>query len=252
MTASLLLERDGALAILTLNRPDSANTLDPATGEALCARIEEIAADASVGAVLLQATGAQFCAGGDIDSMGRSGADLPALLERHLPRLHRAILQFASLPVPVVTAVQGSVGGGGIALALCGDFILAGEAAKLRGGYTALGLSPDLGTSWLLARRIGAARAKEVLLGNRLYTAAECEAMGLYSQIWPDHALAAQARQLAGTLAQGASFALGRTKALVDAAHARSLGEHLRLEQEAMVQCARQPQALERIAAYTA
>jgi len=250
MNTLVLLEREDALACITLNRPECANVLDVAAGECLASRIEEVARDPSVRALLLRARGPQFCGGGDIAGMTASGEGLAQLLARHLPALHRAVLQLARLPVPVVSAVQGPLGGGGIGLALCADVVLAAESVKMRGGYTAIGLSPDVGTSWLLARRVGAARAKEILFTNRTFSAVECLQMGLFSQLWPDGELADRAQDLARLLARSATGALIRTKALVDGAASRTLAEQLALEQRWMVECAGGPDAIEGVQAF--
>jgi 2-(1,2-epoxy-1,2-dihydrophenyl)acetyl-CoA isomerase len=150
----------------------------------------------------------------------------------------------------VVSAIQGPVAGGGIGLALCADAVLAAEAMRLRGGYTGIGLTPDLGSSWFLARRAGPARAKEILLQNRTLGAAECLAWGLVDAVHPDTLLAAEAEALARRLAGGATLAFGRAKALVDGAAERTLAEHLVHERESMVASAGTEDAREGLAAF--
>jgi 2-(1,2-epoxy-1,2-dihydrophenyl)acetyl-CoA isomerase len=154
------------------------------------------------------------------------------------------------LPVPVVSVVQGPVAGGGIGLALAADVVLAGEAIRLRGGYTGIGLTPDLGASWLLARRAGPARAKAIFLHNRTLAARECLEWGIVDAVHPDALLAAEAEALARRLADGATAALGRAKRLVDGAASRTLDEHLALEREAMVRSAGTADAREGVAAF--
>jgi len=250
MSDSVLLERAGAVALLTLNRPDRANVLDLETGRALVDCIERLAADTGVRAVLLRARGRQFCAGGNIADFVEGRADLAGLLDRTIPPLHRAIHTLATLPVPVVSALNGPIGGGGIGLALCADIVLAAESMKLRGGYSAIGLTPDAGSSWLLARRVGAARAKEIFLINEPLTARECLAIGAVSRVVADDALQAHALALVEALAAGATAALGRTKVLLDGAAGRSLEAQLEVEHRGMVASGATADAAEGVTAF--
>ncbi|MDO5290826.1 MAG: enoyl-CoA hydratase/isomerase family protein [Pseudomonadota bacterium] len=142
---------------IVLDRPQGANALSMAMGRQLAQAVAQ-AARADVGAVLLSAQGGQFCAGGDIREFVAQRERLNVLVHEMLDVLHPAMHTLATLPLPVVSAVQGPVGGAGIALALCADVVLASSAMFLRGGYSAIGLSPDLGASYFLARRGAAVR----------------------------------------------------------------------------------------------
>lgn len=250
MSRTVLLESDGGVARITLNRPEMGNAIDGDMALALVEAVEATAADAGVRAVLLTGSGSTFCAGGDISAFRANLGELPRFIEPLLRRLHRAAHQLATLTVPVVSAVNGPVGGGGIGLALCADLVLAAESAKLRGGYSGIGLTPDLGTSWSLARRAGAARAKEILFLNRPLPARECLAWGIFDAVHPDDRLAAEAREVAARLAAGAAGALARIKQLVDGARGRSLEAHLALEAEAIVAAAGTADAREGITAF--
>ena len=250
MSDAVLLERRDHVAVITLNRPDRANVLDFELSPVLIAAIDTVAADRSVRAVLLQARGRQFCAGGNIADFVSGLDDLPGLLDRHIPPLHDAIHRLATLPVPVVSALNGPIGGGGIGLALCADIVIAAESMKLRGGYSAIGLTPDAGGSWFLARRVGAARSKEIFFTNEALTAAQCLAIGAVSQVVPDAELAARANALVDALARGASGSLARIKALVDGAEQRSLREHLAQEHRCMVESGATADAREGVVAF--
>lgn len=235
---AVLLETHEHLAVLTLNRPERGNALDIATGELLIAAIGRIAQQVHAGevrAVLVRAEGPHFCLGGDIQGFVQAGPQLPHLLERQIPPMHAAVHTLATLPVPVVCALNGSVGGGGIGLALCGDIVLAARSMKLRGGYSAIGLTPDLGSAWFLSRLCGPMKAKQILFCNRTLSAQDCQAAGLVAEIHPDEALDSAARALAGELAQGASASLARIKSLVDGASTLLLAEHLDAECRGMV-----------------
>jgi len=219
---------------IVMNRPGAANALDLRTGVTLAEAIARIAA-ADVGAVLISSTGRQFCAGGDIGEFVQNRDRLDALVTEMLAALHPAMRRLAGLRCPVVSAVQGAVGGAGIALALCADIVLASTAMKLRGGYSAIGLSPDLGTSYYLARRAGAARAKYVLMTNRAIPADTCLQWGLVDELHEPDALAAAAGTLARELAAGARASLSGIKRLCDGAGDHGLAAHLDLEREQLL-----------------
>jgi 2-(1,2-epoxy-1,2-dihydrophenyl)acetyl-CoA isomerase len=238
------------VARIVLDRPDQGNALDVEMQDALAAALHRVRHDASVRVVVLSAAGKAFCVGGDIAAMKAAGAEFPALIGGLAGGLGESVRALAALPVPVVSAVQGAVAGGGIGLALCADVVLASESMRLRGGYTAIGLTPDLGASWFLTRRAGEARAKEIFFQNRALTARECLAAGIVDAVHPDALLGAEAEALARRLAEGATAALGRAKALVDGARTRSLEAHLALEKESMVLSARTDDAREGIAAF--
>jgi 2-(1,2-epoxy-1,2-dihydrophenyl)acetyl-CoA isomerase len=250
MPIPLLLEHRDGVAVLTLNRPDRANVLDLEMAAALIAAIDAVAQDKSVRAVLLQARGRQFCGGGNINDFASTLDELGDLMERGIPPLHRAIHRLATLPVPVISALNGPIGGGGIGLALCADIVLAAESMKLRGGYSAIGLTPDVGSSWFLSRRIGAARTKELFFTNEPLSARECLALGIVARVCPDADLAQHAFALAASLARGAAGSLARIKLLADGAHARTLAEQLELEQRFMVESGRSADAAEGVNAF--
>lgn len=250
MPTPLLLDYRDNVAVLTLNRPDHANVLDATMSAALIAAIDAVAANGSVRAVLLQARGRQFCGGGNIVDFAGEIDQLGDLLARGIPRLHRAIHRLATLALPVISALNGPIGGGGIGLALCADIVLAAESMKLRGGYSAIGLTPDVGASWFLARRIGAARTKEIFFTNAPLSARECLALGIVSRVCPDAELAQQAFELAASLARSAAGSLARIKLLADGAHARTLAEQLDLEQRFMVESGRSADAAEGVNAF--
>lgn len=250
MSRSVSYEVTEGVARIGLDRPDQGNALDVAMKDALTAAAERVRKDPAVRAVLLAAAGKAFCVGGDIGAMKAAGPHLPEWIEAMAGALGEVVLAFARLPVPVVSAVQGPVAGGGIGLALCADAVLAAEGMRLRGGYTGIGLTPDLGSSWFLARRAGPARAKEILFQNRALTARECLAWGIVDAVHPDLLLAAEAEALARRLADGATLALGRAKALVDGAIDRTLEDHLALEKESMIASARSADGREGVAAF--
>jgi len=249
--AAVLWHVENGVGHITLNRPDAANALDLAAAQAFADAVGQ-AARADIGAVLIASRGRQFCAGGDIREFTQQRADLDRLVQQELDLLHPAMRTLAALPLPVISAVQGSVGGAGIALALCADIVLASSSIKLRGGYSAIGLSPDLGASYYLARRAGAAHAKYILMTNRAISAEACLRWGIVDELHPPESLDAAARALAKALAQGATGALGEAKRLCDAALSHDLDTHLDLERQALLRCAVCADGREGISAFVA
>lgn len=253
MTPPILLDIRDAVAYVTLNRPEQANVLDDASGPALIEITRQLAdaqARGEVRAVLLAALGPHFCAGGDIRGFAATD-DMASLLDRTIPPLHAAIHTLSTLPVPVVSAVQGSLGGGGIGMALCADIVLASASMKLRGGYSAIGLSPDVGVSWALTRLVGPMRAKHILFTNQPLNAEQCMAAGLVAEVHADAALLPAAHDLVRSLAQGASGSLARIKSLVDLASSHTLHQQLAMEHLGMVACGATEDAREGVKAFS-
>lgn len=240
----------GGVATIALNRPEKANALDPETSSAFIAAIDTVSEDRTVRVLLIHGTGKIFCAGGDIEAFTRNADRLPEFLTTMLTGLHGAMLKLASLRMPVITALNGPVGGGGIGIALCADYVLAAESMKLRGGYSAIGLTPDVGSSWFLTRRAGEAVAKDVFFRNRPYNASQCLFHGIVDAVHPDERLLDEARDMARQLAQAPVGALARIKQLVDGARQRTLVEHLAMEHEFMVVSGASPDAREGISAF--
>lgn len=234
---------------IVLNRPAHANALDLEMSQALGAAVSA-AARADVGAVLLSAEGAFFCAGGDIQAFALQRHALPSLIQQLLLELHPAMERLAALPVPVVSALQGPVAGAGIGLALCADFVLASDGMKLRGGYAGIGLSPDMGASYYLAQRAGPLRARQILMTNRSVPADECLRLGLIDELHPADALLPAAQNLARRLAQGPGQALRAAKRLCAAAAHQHLPAHLACEQSELLACAQTADAAEGISAF--
>lgn len=250
--APVVLDIQDRIARLTLNRPDLGNALDVATAEAFKLAVARIAADPGVRVVVLTGAGKRFCVGGDIASFASDLDGLADNIARILGPLNEALELLAGLPAVVVTGLNGAVGGGGIGLALCADLVVAAESAKLAAGYSGIGLSPDAGASWQLTRRIGATRAKELFLTNRVLTAAECLQWGIVNRVVPDAEFAAAVDKLAHQLAHAAHGSTLAIKHLCDGAQSNSLEAHLALEGKHMIANAGSDNAREGVAAFMA
>lgn len=249
MTDTVLMEIRGEVAILTLNRPDSANTLDLDMGRDLLRAALRCSGDPAVRAVVLTGAGKNFCFGGDLRGMVSGGTPVEPYLRDLTSHLHAAISQFMRMDAPVIAAVNGTAAGAGVGLVAMADLSIAGESSKISLAYTGVGLTPDGGTSFLLPRAVGAKRASELILTNRVLTAAEALEWGLVNQVVADAEVLDAALKLAGRLAAGPRGAFGRAKRLLGA----SLGalEHqMAIESETIATQAAGPEGREGIAAF--
>jgi 2-(1,2-epoxy-1,2-dihydrophenyl)acetyl-CoA isomerase len=251
-TAPLRLQREAAVAHLTLDRPTHLNTVDLAMAKALLAAARDIAHDSDVRAVLLDGAGRSFCGGGDLKAFARIGDGLPEHLRAVTADLHAAQSLLARLDVPVVVAVHGAAAGAGLGLACLGDVVLAARSARFVFAYTAVGLSPDAGTSWALPRLIGPRRALDLALTNRVVDATEAEQIGLVTRVVPDEDLANEAAKLAGELANGPTAAFGTTKRLLRSGWDASYDDQMARESETLSASARTDDGLEGVEAFAA
>lgn len=147
-----------------------------------------------------------------------------------LMRLHAWLKPLITATKPIVTAVNGHAAGAGLSLALVGDVIFAVPKAKFRPAFLGIGAVPDLGCAYLLPRRIGLGRAREILLTDRTLTAAEAEAIGLVSCVVPQAELMERALETAHRLASGPTVSLGLAKQLLHRAFESTLDEVLKAE----------------------
>ena len=226
----LLNVRDG-VASITLNRPESGNALDLPVSGALLGILRQVAADDSARAVLLRGSGRKFCVGGDLRSM-RAAPDRGAYVLELAHAAHDAVRALAALEKPVVTAVQGSAAGAGLSLTLLSDLVLADPQSVFVTAYTAVGLTPDCGQSWLLPRAVGVTRALDLTLTSRAISAQDAHALGIVSRIADQESLFTEAETLALKLAQAPAGALGHARALIRSGYADGFEAHLDREAE--------------------
>lgn len=234
---------------IVLKRQEHSNTISRTASVALVKAIDSVL-DQQPRVVLLSAEGRIFCAGGDIDEFVAAGPALDSLVDDILDPLHPALYRLATAPAPIVAAVNGPVGGAGIGLALCADFVLAAESMKLRTGYSAIGLSPDLGASYFLARRVGAVRAQQWFMLSETIDAQHCLTHGVVDSLYSDAELAGAAEDLVQRLARSATASLAGIKALCGGLPARDLATHLALEHQFLRDRARSVDAQEGVRAF--
>lgn len=250
MTGPLRLARDGAVATLTLNRPERGNAIDVAMAEALLAAVIEVANDAAVRAVVLTGTGAMFCAGGDVGAFVTAGNATPALIHRITAPLHAAIAKLAHMDKPLVTAINGAAAGAGLGLAILGDVAIAARSAKFAAAYDALGLTPDAGITWLLPRLVGLRQAQRLVLTGDRIDAAEALRIGLVGDLVDDEALAPRVHAAAARLADLSGPALRASRELLRDAFAAGFEAHLEREAQGIATAAGHRHGQEGIAAF--
>ena len=200
--------RDGAVATVTLSRPDKLNALDRTTRWELIGALRDVAADDAVRAVVLTGTGRAFCVGQDLAAV----EELEHADETVAGSYNPIAQAIAEMPKPVVAAVNGAAVGAGLGLALACDLRLAAETATFSCAFGKVGLVPDTGVSWHLVREVGYARAFALAMLGRAFSAEEAEAYGLINRVLPAEELGAAAVELAGVLAAGPARAIALTK----------------------------------------
>jgi 2-(1,2-epoxy-1,2-dihydrophenyl)acetyl-CoA isomerase len=245
-------ELDGAVARLTLQRPDAANAIDLALARELHAAALRCDEDPAVRAVVLTGAGRMFCAGGDLGSFADAGARRPALIKEITTYLHAAVARFARMRAPVVAAVNGAAAGAGLALVAAADLAVASEGAKFTLAYTRAGLTPDGSSTWFLPRLLGARRTLELMLTNRVLSAPEALDWGLVNRVVPASAVLPEAEALARELATGATEAFGTTKRLLLLSGGQGLESQMELEARAIADASRSADGAEGIAAFLA
>ena len=202
-------ERVGDGAVLTLDHPERMNAVSEPLLEGLSEGLDRAVAEGAR-AILLTGAGRAFCAGGTIAEP--LPEDAGAILETHLNPL---LMKLAALPVPLIAAVNGPAIGAGMSLALSADLVVAARSARFGAGFVQVGLVPDGGLSWLLARSIGYHRAMAVLIQGATLDAEQALALGLATRVVADEVLADETRGLLLQLASGPTLSLAATRRLV-------------------------------------
>jgi 2-(1,2-epoxy-1,2-dihydrophenyl)acetyl-CoA isomerase len=229
MGDSVLYEVGDGLATVTLNRPEAMNALDTGTKDALRDSLRAAAADEAVRAVLLTGRGKAFCVGQDLkEHVGilEAGGGMTTVAEHYNP----IALAIATMPKPVVAAVNGVAAGAGAGFAFAADHRIAADTASFTTAFAGVGLSTDSGMSWTLQRLVGYGRAAELLYFPRAVPADEALALGLVHRVVPAGELAGEALALARRLAEGPTLAYAAMKEALAYASTATLPEALERE----------------------
>lgn len=246
--SDVLFEMQGQVAVLRLNRPDRLNALTPDLLDLLRETLERAVAEGAR-AVLLTGEGRAFCSGADLT--GRSSGGVMLEPGENLRTHYNPLAEtFAALPIPIVTAVNGAAAGAGASLALLGDIVVMARSSYLLLAFANIGLVPDAGATWLIAKSGGRAKALEMaLLGERM-SAEEAQASGLISRVVDDEALMDEAMRVAQKLAAMPTKALGMIRKQVAAALTGTLTSTLEVEADHQSAAAKTADFQEGVAAF--
>jgi len=237
---TLEVSMEGALAWLTLNRPEALNAMNPTLVDELREFFGELSSQRAVRVVVLRGAGRAFCAGLDLrESTGEARDGVPAGLraQRHISEL---ALLMRRAPQPIIACIQGAACGGGFALALASDVRIAGESARMNAAFIRIGLSGcDVGVSYFLPRLVGASLAAELPLTGRFIHAERARSLGLVSSVVPDADLETEARKLAEEMLSTSPLGLRLTKECLNASlDAASLEQVIAMEDRNQILCA--------------
>ena len=221
---TVLVARTDAVATITMNRPDRRNALNRELERDLAQALTQIRDDASVRAVVLTGAGKGFCAGADLASVppGFTGAQA----RKHIIEAYWPIVELlVTMEKPVIAAINGVAAGAGCSVALACDLSVMAEDAALLQAFSNIGLVPDAGSSWLLARQVGYHIAYQIAVEGQPVEAMRCLALGLTNKVVPADQLMPKAQAWAAKLSKRPTFALGLTKKAMHGALTSSLHE---------------------------
>jgi enoyl-CoA hydratase/carnithine racemase len=215
------------IATMHLNRPEKRNAVNDELRAELIVTLERIGADPTVRALVLTGSGKGFCAGGDVEAMAKRLESPPGEVGfngwSRQQRTHHAQSLLHALPVPTIAAVNGAAAGLGADLALACDFIVASTAATFAWAYVHRGLIPDGGGLYLLPRRVGLSRAKELIFSGRKVDAEEALRLGIVDRLSSPDQLLSTAQAWAAELRRGSKTALALTKSIINQSFEMSL-----------------------------
>ncbi|MEL6676461.1 MAG: enoyl-CoA hydratase-related protein [Bacteroidota bacterium] len=247
--SSLLFEKNGGVGRITLNRPESYNSINRETALAFQAALDACAADENIRAVMITGAGKAFCAGQDLVEVTNPELmpGFPTILREHYTPIIEKITQ---LPKPVVAAVNGVAAGAGANIALACDIVIATEKASFIQAFSAIGLIPDSAGTYFLPRLIGFQKAKALAMMGDKVSAQEAESMGMIYKFFPVDTFMAEAEKLAAKLAHMPTRGLALTKQAFHGSMERSLTEQLVLENELQVTASETEDYQEGVAAF--
>jgi 2-(1,2-epoxy-1,2-dihydrophenyl)acetyl-CoA isomerase len=225
----LVVEHDGPILRLRLNRPDRRNSVTDEIVYALIANIEAAASDEAIRVIHLAGTGEHFCSGFDLAERV-SGPDKPrvgSIHRRMNAHVNRLIPVMLSTQTPIVGSARGWAIGLGLDILLASDFAIVADDARLWAPFTTFGFTPDSGASWLIPRLVGVTRAKEMLMLGTKVGGTEAAEWGLVHRAVPTGDVDAAAEELLGRLAAAPTVAIGLTKALIHRGLTADIDRHL-------------------------
>jgi 2-(1,2-epoxy-1,2-dihydrophenyl)acetyl-CoA isomerase len=240
MSESLLYSVENNVALITLNRPESLNAMNPDMLSQVAEIGERAASDPDIRCVVVTGAGRAFSAGGDVKAMasGNSGGEAGGAVLSGAERLRQQeeiSRLLYEMPKPTIAAVNGVAAGAGLSVALACDLRLAGDQARFTTAFSKVGFSGDFGGTWLLQRLVGPAKAKELYFMSDVFGAEEALRLGLVNRVVPQDRLMEETMALARKLASGPTLAYGRIKDNFTYGATATFGETLTREAENMI-----------------
>ncbi|MCB0221196.1 MAG: enoyl-CoA hydratase/isomerase family protein [Chrysiogenetes bacterium] len=220
---------NGVLTI-RFNRPDKLNAMTEAMGDDLIAAVEKARAEPGARVVVLSGEGKAFCAGGDMTMIKNNTKRTVLENTDGMKAFYERFLRIRDIPVPTIASIQGAAIGAGLCIAMACDIRLATENAKLAVNFTALGLHPGMGATWLLPRVVGMPHASELLFSSRRINGAEAQRIGLVNRAVPEGELDAATKALAEEIAACAPVAVRLTKKALRQSQESTLTDQLNFE----------------------
>jgi 2-(1,2-epoxy-1,2-dihydrophenyl)acetyl-CoA isomerase len=244
---NVLLDVDGPVATLTINRPKKLNAFDLSTLAEMLEAVEEINNDDAVRVAILTGAGRAFSAGADLTSESSSRRDVIDVLENH----YRPVLMtITRAPKPWISAVNGAAAGVGSAFAMNCDLTVMADDAYIYQAFAGIGLIPDGGATWHLARTIGRKRAYELIVTGEKLAAEKCLALGLCNRVVPADQLLSETRAWAHEIAQKAPLSLRHAKTALMTALENDLGTAFSKEAYLQQRCIQSEDAQEGVRAF--
>ena len=254
---TLIVEKQGSVDWVTMNRPDALNAMNPALVDELQDYFGRLYTDHSVRVVVLRGAGRAFCAGLDLkersnrpETDAAAGSPHAGLVSQR--RISEIVMRMRRCPQPIVSLVHGPACGGGFALALASDIRIAGASARMNAAFIRIGLSAcDIGVSYFLPRLVGVSVASELMMTGRFIDAARAERVGLVSEVVPDEKLAEAAAPYIEEMLTTSPLGLRLTKECLNmSVDAGGLEAAVAMEDRNQILCAQTNDFREGIAAF--
>lgn len=223
------------VATITINRPKVLNALDVPTARAFLKAVRNVTARKDVRCIVLRGAGRAFVAGGDVAAFGSDPDRAAEVVHELLDALHPALVALREAPAPVIAAVRGVAAGAGFSLVLGADLVVAETDARFVIAYDRIGTTPDCGGTWALPRKVGRAKAMELMLLGQTLSADEARTAGIVNAVVAPDELDAHVETMARRIASGPTRAYGAYRKLVDAAFDHPFAAHLEAERASFI-----------------